>query len=180
MILLRALWGIIFFLLVEVVFFLPLYILGLIFFPLFYHFARLKFVESRVNKGHYIIAFRNPVLDEWLGNHEDGLRPTWWEVERQGSAYGWFVRNPVCNMRFWPIVSTLPNPDKLGWVGTVNELGPRGWFFAWQGWYTGFYWNGKKYGTWLGWKISPRDKQPNAPRDYRWFGVGLASQFWRH
>ncbi len=184
MIFLRALWGIIFFLLVEVIVFLPLYLVGLVAFPLAFHFASRKLVESRINSGEYIVAFQNPILNEWLGNHEDGLTPTWWQKARNGTAYGWFLRNPVCNMRFWPIVSTLPEPDKVGWVGSLDFVPSdpidTGWFFCWQGWYSGFYYQNKSWGCWVGWKTSPRDRRygklGGPAKDYRFWGLGTVLQ----
>lgn len=181
---LRVAWLIISFLFVEIVVFLPLFLLGLVVFPVAYHFAGIKVTESRVNKGQYILAFRNRVLNEWLGNHEDGLLPGWWQKERNGSAYGWFLRNPVSNMRFWPYVSTLPSPETK-WVGTLDRVeNEPGWFFAWAGAYSGFCWNGKRLGLWVGWKINAIDRRIGTldapPKDYRYYGLGLACMIWRN
>jgi hypothetical protein len=181
MVFLRFLWMVISYLLVEVFIFLPLYLLGLIAFPIAYHFAALKIEPSFINKGEYIIAFRNRVLNEWLGNREDGLLPGWWHKDREGSAYGWFIRNPVTNMRFWPVVSTLPNPEKTGFIGTLDHvpsLDETGWFFCWEGLYAGFFYQGKRFGCWFGWKTNPRDRKQDAPRDYRYCGLGTACQIW--
>ena len=115
MTILRFIWLAISFLAVEVFIFLPLYLVGLIVFPFAYHFAALKVKPSFINQGQYVIGFKNRILDEWLGNREDGLLPGWWQKEA-GSAYGWFLRNPVSNMRFWPYISTFPNPEKTKWV----------------------------------------------------------------
>jgi hypothetical protein len=171
------------YLLVEVFIFLPLYLLGLIAFPIAYRFAALKIEPSFINKGEYIIAFRNRVLNEWLGNREDGLLPGWWHKDREGSAYDWFIRNPVCNMRFWPIVSTIPNPEKTGFVGSLDHVpdsaAETGWFFCWEGLYAGFLYQGKRFGCWFGWKTNPRDRRQDAPRDYRYYGLGTACQVWR-
>lgn len=173
-----------FFLFVEICIFLPLYLFGLMAFPVAYHFANLVLVESRVNKDQYIVTFKNRVLNEWLGNHEDGLLPSWWGKERHGTAYGWFVRNPVSNMRFWPYVSTLPSPDTK-WIGTLDWVPDKetGWFIAWHGIYAGWFWQTKNFGMWLGWKVNAIDRRIGtmaAPeKDYRYSGLGTACMFWR-
>lgn len=173
-----------FFLFVEVCIFLPLYILGLVAFPFAFYLAALKYTESRVNPGQYIIAFKNPILNEWLGNHEDGLLPNWWQKERGGSAYGWFVRNPVSNMRFWPVISTLPSPDTKR-IGTLDRVPDKetGWFIAWHGIYAGWLWQTKKFGVWVGFKVNPIDRRIGTldapPKDYRYHGLGVAFMFWR-
>ena len=184
MIILRALWLIISFLFVEIVVFLPLYLLGLIVFPVAYHFAGIKVTESRINRGQYILAFRNRVLNEWLGNHEDGILPGWWQKERNGSAYGWFLRNPVSNMRFWPYISTLPSPDTK-WIGTLDRVPvlETGWFIAWHGVYAGWLWQTKKFGCWFGWKVNPIDRRigtiSKVENDYRYYGLGTDCMIWR-
>lgn len=184
MIFFRFLWFLTSYLFVEVVVFLPLYLLGLTVFPVAYHFAGIKVTESRINRGQYILAFRNRVLNEWLGNHEDGLLPGQWQKERNGTAYGWFLRNPVSNMRFWPYISTLPSPETK-WAGTLDRVeNEPGWFLAWSGAYTGFYWNGKRIGLWMGWKINPIDRRigriDRPPVDYRYYGLGTACMIWRN
>lgn len=186
MVVIRFVWMIVSFVFEEVFIFLPLYLLGLVAFPFAYHFGMLTIKPSFINKGQDIIAFQNRVLDEWLGNREDGLLPSWWVKERSGTAYGWFVRNPVSNMRFWPIVSTLPRPEKTGWVGSLdyvpNSPNETGWFFCWEGWYAGFLYQGKRFGCWVGWKTNPMDRRIgklNGPQiDYRSYGLGTTLQAW--
>ena len=174
-----------FYLFVEVCIFLPPYLLGILAFPIAYHFAALKIEPSFINKGEYVIAFRNRVLNEWLGNREDGLLPGWWQKERAGTAYGWFLRNPVSNMRFWPHISTLPSPETK-WIGTLAGVpgnGETGWFIAWHGVYAGWLWQTKKFGVWLGWKVTPPDRFIGTPfppaKDYRYYGLGTACMIWR-
>jgi len=182
MTILRFIWLGISFLAVEVFIFLPLYLVGLLAFPIAYHFASLTVKESYINTCQDVLGFKNRVLDEWLGNREDGLLPAWWQKERNGTAYGWFLRNPVCNMRFWPYISTFPNSERMKWIGTIDHIGnanETGWFLCWQGLYTGFWYQGKYFGCWVGWKCSPRDRFPDAPRDYRYCGLGIACQLWK-
>jgi hypothetical protein len=166
-----ALWGLAFFLVVEVSIFLPLYIAGL---PVAYFASRwadFKMVPSRFDPTRQILVYTNPFLDGWVGNYEDGLAFGYF------TPFKWFLRNPVTNMRFWPIVSTKPSTD-THWVGSVNEVpndGVPGGFIAWSGPYVGFRWQSLKYGVWIGWKINPRDALVPCG-DYRRWGIGTATQ----
>lgn len=179
-----AIWfipiGIMFFLAVELFVFLPLFLLGLVVLPFLYWFASFDLDE----KG--LLHFENPLLEELFGNFEDGINPPWWAAKHPDkdapySSYLWFIRNPVTNMRRWPIVSTLPKKS-VKWFGNVDEIpqeGFPGWFIAWQGPYVGFFYQTTTYRIWLGWKISPRDSWTHPPRDYRYDGIGLAVQWIR-
>ena len=103
---LRFIWMIVFFTLVQCIVFLPVFLFGLFTFPAWWRWApKEEFLSSMT--GEHDTRFSWAWLDELLGNHEDGLLPAWWITEDAGTAYGWFVRNPVANMRFWPVVSTL-------------------------------------------------------------------------
>ena len=172
-------WGLASWLAVELLIFLPLFALGLILMPALLRFAPVVQVESRVNPGQQIEAFRWTWAQTLFGNWEDGLLPLWWS-QQGGTRYGWFVRNPICNLRFWPIVSTLPSPS-VRWIGNVAAVPPDGtpgWFLAWQGLYVGFRWQCASWGVWLGWKLNPRDATV-IPTDYRVHGLGTACQFMR-
>jgi hypothetical protein len=171
-------WGLASWLVVELIIFLPLFFLGLVLDPFWW--APQGPGLSRINSGSVITVFRWTWAQTIWGNWEDGLLPPWWSSDGHG-IYSWFVRNPVCNMRFWPVVSTLPKPS-VKWIGTANEVpanGIPGWFLAWQGPYVGFLWQCSTWGVWLGWKLNPRDAQPDAPKDYRSFGLGTACQIMR-
>lgn len=175
-------WGILSFLVVELLVFLPLYILGI---PLVWwaqRYARKRVVPSILYPERSILAYSNPILDWWIGNREDGLDPDfeWWDSKH--TAMDWYLRNPVCNLRFIPIISTTPDPTRVHHIGTLDEVPPQnrqGWFLCWQGGYVGFFYQNRSWGTWLGWKTSPRDAGPCAPRDYRYHGLGTVAQFWR-
>ena len=174
-----ALWGLIFFLLVEVCIFLPLYLVGL---PVAYcasRWAATKTVPSRLYPDRQILAYANPVLDWWVGNYEDGCAPVfdWWH----GSGFAWFLRNPVCNLRFAPLISTKPDPVNVHWIGSnaVPADGVPGCFLAWQGGFVGFLYQNTRWGVWLGWKINPREAFYIAKDDYRQWGIGTACQFMR-
>jgi hypothetical protein len=178
-IIIRVLWLIMFFTLTEVIIFLPVFLFGLLTFGAWYRWApKEPFTSSMTNEA--ATKFKWAWLDELLGNHEDGLLPVWWITEDAGTAFGWFVRNPVANMRFWPVVSTLPDPAKVGWIGTLDHVpGPKetGWFYCWQGAYSGLLIQRASWGLWVGWKTNPRDQ--HAIRDYRWAGLGTTLQLWR-
>ena len=175
MALVMALWGILAFLAVEVCVFLPLYIVGI---PMAWCASRwVPMVPgpSRIFPERQILAYRWRWIDWWVGNYEDGAAPEGW------TAFRWFLRNPVCNLRFTPIISTVPGPDTRR-VGSVDEIPPDGapgWFLAWRGPYVGFRWQCRTWGVWLGWKVNPRDARFIAPDDYRRWGLGTACQVMR-
>jgi hypothetical protein len=171
-------WGLASWLLVEVAVFIPLFLLGLALLPVLLKWAPIVHTESRVNAGQQIEMFRWRWAQTIWGNWEDGLLPAWW-AQQGGSRYSWFIRNPVCNMRFWPIVSTMPSTG-VRWCGNVSAIPPDGspgWFVAWQGGYVGIRWQCKSWGIWVGWKLNPADR--NGCDDYRRFGIGTACQIMR-
>jgi len=167
-----VIWGLIFFLFVEACVFLPLYLLGL---PVAW--AASKWAPTEITKSRlwdrYILAYRNPILNWWVGNYEDGIVP-----DPSTTAFRWFVRNPVTNLRFVPLLSTRPDPIRLQFVGS-DEIKPTGTpchFLAWQGAYVGYRYQNASWGVWLGWKLNPRDKRFVSYNDYRRFGIGTATQ----
>jgi hypothetical protein len=176
-------WGAASFLLVGALVWFPVFLLGLVGVPLMLWTGRVTLGDSRVNAGQCIVVFEDAWAQCLWGNWEDGLAPLWWVTKNNGKPYWlirylWYLRNPVCNMRFWPLVSTLPSSD-THWCGTLNQLPSGvinpGWFLAWRGCYVGFYWQRATWGTWWGWKVNPLDaRQPCT--DYRRFGLGIACQ----
>ena len=162
-------WMIVSVLAVEVMIFLPLYLLGLVVVPCAARWANKTERVSVVN-GSLILAYKDPLLDEMWGNHEDGLAPTGFTI------WSWFIRNPCCNLRFWPLISTRPSADTR-FIGS-QEIAPGCRFVAWAGPYVGCRWEGSKYGVWVGWKINPRDSWQTAT-DYRVHGWGIAVQLLR-
>lgn len=178
-------WGFVTWLLFEVVVFMPLYLIGAIFFPVAYYFVPLTQGDSRLYPGKKCVNFASPLIDAWLGNWEDGLCPAWWQ-EAKGSdglraMWSWFLRNPVTNLRFMPVVSFKPDPSKVGHIGAdvMPEDGQPGWFLAWHGLYAGFRWQTKSWGVWFGWKVHPEDAQGFKENDYRQWGVGTSAQIMR-
>lgn len=164
-------WAIVSTLVVEIVAFMPLYLLGLLVVPLASRYAPRTQRPSRIDPARMIETWANPVLDELWGNHEDGIRFETWDV------WAWYLRNPVCNMRFWPVVSTLPGPGTR-FVGSP-EIAPGCRFVAWRGPYAGFRWEGKRWGVWFGFKVNPRDSRFVPDNDYRRWGLGTACQLLR-
>ena len=90
------------------------------------------------------------------------------------------LRNPVDNLKIVPYICCQIDPTKVQWVGSLIDSDGRTtfsasdealikqydtkipqWFFAWQGFYTNFYWqfnfNGGLWLFWIGWKILPSD-----------------------
>lgn len=175
-------WMLITWLLVEVLVFLPLYLLGLAAFPIAWKWAPLVPDDSRVwDDGRVIVAFQWRWLDEWLGNHEDGLLPQQW-VDQSGTAYSWFIRNPISNLRFWPVVSLKSDQARVRFCGNVAEiLETPGWFVCWQGAYVGLRWIWSKpilktKGIAIGWHLNPRDRNGIPVDDARRFGIGTVCQ----
>ena len=168
-------WMIVSTLVVEICLFLPLYLLGLIVVPIASRHAARVWCPSLMDPSYQIQAYANPILNELWGNHEDGIEPKfdWWD----GSAWQWYLRNPVCNMRFWPLISTRPS-WRTRYIGSSRvEPGCR--FIAWSGAYAGVRWEGKSWGFWFGWKINPRDAFFVPADDYRCWGLGIAMQVMR-
>lgn len=179
-------WGFTIWFAVEYLLAVLVYFPGLILMPLALVLLPITFAESRLNAGQQIAVFENSILQTLWGNWEDGLSPLWW-IQTMPTRpmwlirYLWFLRNPVCNARFWPLISTLPKPT-VRWCGTLNEVPASqvpGWFVAWQFPYVGFYWACKSWGVWLGWKLNPRDAQADPPQDYRYWGLGTACMLMR-
>ena len=168
-----GLWCIVSTLAMEILVFLPLYLLGIPTSWLALQLASVCYKPSRIDPNVYVMAFRSHFLDAWLGNWEDGLCPDWWAV-RGGKPFTWFLRNPVTNMRFWPAVSTRPHPTKIRWIGTDHQPkdGEPGFYICWQGLYSGIRWQGAKGGIWFGWKVIPSDRF--GVTDYRAWGIGIA------
>lgn len=181
MIIFVAIYGLIFFLAIELLVFLPLYIMGIPVSWFASRWAKQKTVPSRLYPDRSIVAYENGLLDWWVGNYEDGAKPVfdWWPAEK--STLAWFLRNPVTNLRFTPIISTKPDPFKLRYVGSdsVPPKGVPGRFLAWQGPYVGFLYQNTSWGVWVGWKLNTRDRRYLAPDDYRIYGIGTACQFHR-
>lgn len=183
-------WGTVSWLIVEFLVFMPIFILGLVIVPVLYFICPFAQAESRATFGEQITIFAWPWAQALFGDWGDGICPLWWIQRQQGEGatvatkwtlYTYFLRNPIGNMCYLPIVSTLPSQN-VRWCGTLNEVpadGIPGWFIAWQGEYVGFYYANTSWGIWLGWKLNPRDAEQNAPKDYRYAGLGTACQLMR-
>jgi len=162
-------WMLVSVLAVEILVFLPLYLLGLVVVPCAARRALKTERPSRVNDS-LVLSYRSPALDALWGNWEDGLAPAGFTI------WSWFQRNPCCNLRFCPVISTRPSAATR-FIGS-REIAPGCRFIAWAGPYVGCRWEGRKYGVWLGYKINPRDAWQTAT-DYRVHGLGIAVQILR-
>lgn len=180
---------------VELLVFLPLFLAGLIVFPIAEAWIPIVVTNSRV-WDRAILAFKWRWVDIWLGNDEDGLRGA--AGGKTFDAYLWFIRNPVSNMRFWPLISIKPHEWLPGHHGVYRELPAPlwvwgnaaevaetpGWFVCRCGWYVGVRWIWAKpilsiKGIWIGWKLNPRDAKGIPFNDYRKAGIGLCCQILR-
>jgi hypothetical protein len=166
---------------VELFVFIPLFILGL---PVLAVALKLAKIESRPSITPWkadVLAFKNPVLDWWLGNKEDGLCAMWWRRDHPTWSgwrlgWSWFVRNPLTNLRYAPIVGTVPRPARIRFLGADDEpdWDHPGWCLTWDGPYSGFVWQTAKFKLWIGWKLLPQDRF--GILGYRQYGVGPAAQ----
>jgi hypothetical protein len=166
-----ALWGLVTWLLVEVFVFLPLALAGLPVAWLAGRYAERVTYPSRVWDGLWVTGYKNATLNAWVGNYEDGI------IQPGYAPLAWFIRNPVSNLRFVPVVSTLPSM-KTSFVGSTTKVpvdGASGWFLAWANGYVGFRWQCATWGVWLGWKVIPNDAF-GPVSDYRKSGIGTACQ----
>jgi hypothetical protein len=177
-------WMLVTFLLVELLVFLPLFIMGLPLLVLGLFLVPTVMLPGKLDPKFERIAFPIKWLDAWVGNYEDGLCPPWWVLEHLATvnfvmALLWFLRNPVCNLRFCPVASTKPSASKVRWIGADHQPkdGEPAFYVCWQGAYVGMRWQCKTLGMWLGWKVIPSDR--NGVFDYRAWGIGTACQLLR-
>ncbi len=139
----------------------------------------------------------------WLwDNYEDGIaNDTYWKAPNMflQIVYWSCLRNPVNNLRIVKFLSCHIKPEKVKFVGSFGHTPsvlmkdnpviadsiyqydtkiPQ-WFFAWQDFYSTFYWQfrffKKLYRFWIGWKIYPTDIY--GVTEYRKFGAGFTLQF---
>ena len=171
-------WGSIAFLAVESLIFLPLYLLGI---PVAYaasRWAKRDTGFSLITPDRAIVTYHNKLLNWWIGNKEDGIWPDF-AKELGLSVFQWYMRNPVTNLRFVPVISTRPCPSKVRFVGSpvMPDDGVPGWFICWQGPYVGVLIQNASWGLWWGWKVKPEDRY--GVIGYRRFGIGTACQLMR-
>ena len=173
-------WGLATFIIVQGLVFLPIYLIGLVAVPLLVRWGATVQRPSIMPINPPATCWANPIADILWGNKEDGVMgdPHW--QENGGTIMGWFLRNPVTNMRFWPIISTKPVPSKVHFFGMNRfpEDGEPGWCFAWQEGYIGFRWQNASWGIWAGWAVNPKDSE-GPPDDWRAFGYGVVLQVLR-
>lgn len=153
--------------------------------------------------------FTWPFMFLWDNYEDGIANDTYWKAPNMflQIVYWSANRNPTNNLRIVPYLSCKLNPEKIGFRGsfissdfdatdpvpemaatrfayklaTVNKYDTKipQWFFAWQGFYTNFYWQfnlgGKLRRFWIGWKIYPTTiyKIP----EYQKNGAGFALQW---
>ena len=179
MVIIVILWGLISWATVELTVFVPVYILAMLLLPALFKWSPIVLGESRVNMGQTIEVFKWGWAQALFGNWEDGLSPVWWTTQcgeirpTWNTRWTWFLRNPVDNMKWWPIISTIPNPSRVRFIGTpcIPPDGVPGCFLCWQGGYVGFRWQCATWGIWAGWATSPSDSL-GIPKDWRAYGFG--------
>lgn len=154
------------------VFFIPGLILGALVFPLAWRYAPKGLDWSILSRKGIIQRFDNRFLDAWFGNREDGLIAFWWRRDHPEwgefrLAYTWFLRNPLANLRYIKPFGFVPIPKKIRSIDRRKD--GFGWYLAWQGFYTCWMWQTKKFKVWIGWKLKPEDV--NGIDDWRAYGV---------
>ena len=167
---LRIIWCMLFAVVHETIFYLTLWPLGWLLFPLTWRFRR---ATVSINW--------TPILDapRWLwlfGNNEDGLLPPesmklWVGLPAWRRAMLWTCwRNPVNNLRFEKWLYAPPV------LGKVRGVYIRGWCVVWQGWRTRIISPGWKLT--VGFKYQPEDVN-NACTDWRRYGCGFGVRYVR-
>ena len=177
-------WLLLSWLTVELLVFLPLLILGLPASALALRYADVELRHSILPSKAPVLAYTNTILDVWLGNREDGVIAAWWRRDHPTWSdwrlgFTWFVRNPVTNLRYIPIIGLVPSPSHIRYMGadTEPEWSRPGWCLTWQGPHSGFVWQTSKFKLWIGWKLLPQDRVRIT--GYRKYGVGPVAQLRR-
>ncbi len=148
----------------------PLQLLGLVLVPVGLSLPTVTRPSRIYADGRIITAFRSPLLWLW-GNEEDSLAPYWYIWANGGKDTFW--------VRFkW---LALRNPRRIRFVGAGKEpaRGTAGWFYVWQGVYSGLRLQSRSWRIWIGWKLKPDDRNGIDPRDMRAPRCGFAFQLKR-
>lgn len=173
----------------EILIDIPLMLLGWILIPIMAGLKRYEVRQSQVNT-NMIFAWKDSFMWVW-GNEEDGILGGAEYFDPDISEWRHIVlwcanRNPTNNLRYVPGLSLMINKERVGYIGNMSDIKlydtpiPQ-WFFAWQGFYTGFWWQfvlfGKLKRFWIGFKIYPTDTLLQTSLGYRLHGAGFALQF---
>lgn len=196
----RLIWAIPSWLIFEFCIDIPLMILG---WPLI--FLALICNAYEYNENQKIWHFTWPFMWIW-DNYEDGVYAgrNYWNAPNMFLQIFWWsaIRNSTNNMRLVPWLNVMIDPKRVGFAGSFGDSDempkivteysvvqaieirkydtpvPQ-WFFAWQGFYTTWYWQFNLLGSlrrfWIGWKIYPTDIW--GVTEYRKNGAGFAIQF---
>ena len=176
-------WLLVTWLLFEVCIFLPLLLLSFPTLALALCFAPTESVTGKMDSHLQITQFKNRFLDAWLGNYEDGICPPWWAERQVGKSiwwqrWTWFVRNPLCNLRYAPILGAPAVASRVRWVGMEEAVeGVPGYFVAWIGGHVGTICLTDHWKLWIGWKIKPEHRFGHF--EYLSHGIGVTAQLRR-
>lgn len=174
--------------------FLPLAIIGI---PIVCILARAGWCEpifsARFNRT--VLQWRTRWLFWLYSNCEDGIdglrggdpAQQWWADKTRGMTsqkriFKWSaLRNPVNNLRYVPFINPKFHSDRIRFVGLDHEMqdGEGGWFFIWQGLYSGFRFETARWRFWMGWKFRPEDAKGVAADDTRLPRADFACQLKR-
>ncbi len=174
------------------------------------------------NHGGDKFAFTVNWINTLFMNYEDGICEGWQYRKKRHSVpnqiiYWTCLRNPASCIRWMPILSVKIKPGDIKFYGSFlnynhpaafvtpelfklkifqyDNLKVPQWFYAWQGWYSTFYWQfimpltvrlpftkigyfkGDLMRAWAGWAIYPTDIY--GVTEYRKDGAGFKLQFKR-
>lgn len=177
--------------LLRIAIFLPLALLGFIVIPLLVCMGSYRVRTS--GSGRALLQF--PWWAFLWSNEEDGIdglrggdaAQAWW-MNKTGDwpdakrIFAWSAfRNPVNNLRYVPVLSPKFRPARIYSIGLDHEMqdGEGGWYFVWQGIYSGFRYETKSRRCWIGWKFKPEDATGIDPHDTRLPRCDFALQFKR-
>jgi hypothetical protein len=169
-------WMVLTFILVQALVWLPIFLLGVLVVPALQRWGSTVQRPSLMPWKPPVDHWANRWADALFGNPEDGVKGDLPWQEGGGTVYGWFLRNSVCNMRYWPLISAKANLNtRFVGVGNVNDPGAR--FVAWTGFFVGaqFPFLGRE--VWIGWAVNPRDATALYPEsDWRCYGYSTVAQ----
>jgi len=176
--------GVVWWLVVELCIFLPLFVVGAVVVPLLAAAHAWTLRPSSRYRDRLVYVWRGGALTWLWGNEEDGVTGAEWyriahaKWSHARLARNWYFRNPVNNLRYAPWITCKLDASKIRFKGTADSAaGEPGWFLCWQGIYANFYYArriGKKLFYFrIGWKTEPKDARGIAADDYRAGHAGI-------
>ena len=167
---------------VELLVFLPLYLLGALVVPVLAAMHAWTLRPSKKYRDRLVYAWQGGWLTWIWGNEEDGVQGAEWyriahaKWSHSRLARNWFFRNPVNNLRYLPLVTVPLDARKIKYRGNcqhTQDIHKDGWswFVCWQGVYANVFaarWvRGKLFYFRAGWKTEPKDTAGIPADDYR-------------